>query len=127
MPETLYKKVSGRYKPVNDIYALDGLHEGNWIVQVKPGSKSISQLKKPDFTAVDSAVLEFKDILVDKVYQASQLRPLTVKLTDKEKRAWDAYKKIMGDDLPTMFGYVSIHQIVNEAIQEFQSITLKNK
>lgn len=122
MRNQLYKKIGRRYQPVNDPGVLDGLEEGTWIVQVKPGSKSIKYLVEKDFTKVDSALLEFQDVLVDAIYQESTLRPLNIKLSDKEKKGWESYKKIVGDSARTMFGYQSCYDIAAKAIQKFKSL-----
>ena len=85
------------------------------------------QLVEPDLTSVKAALVEFKEVLVNKLRDASKLRPITIKISKKERKAWDNYEKEMGKDIPVMFGYQSLSDIAEEAISEFEKSVLKSK
>lgn len=120
MKDIFYRKVGKRYKAINDPYAWDGLTEGVWCVVVKPGGKSARRLVSPDMDSVDAALVEFKDILLQELYEASKLRPISTKITKKERAAWDVFEKTMGKDMPVYFtGFPSHQEMVDKAIDEF--------
>ena len=117
MQEQLYKKVKNRYLPVNDPYAYEGLSEGTWVVVVKPGQRSMRIQTCSDFSRLDAALLEFEDHLSHAIRKASELRPQQRKVSEKEQKAWAAYKRVMGDDMPFVVGeYPSCQEIAQNAI-----------
>jgi hypothetical protein len=49
--------------------------------------------------------------------EASKLRPMKQKMSGKERRAWAAYKEIIGDDIPRYLGvYASVQEIVQAGL-----------
>ena len=82
-----YKKVNGEYIPANDSYALDGLEEGCWMVIVKPGSKSIRSLIRPEFKNLIAALRYLEDGLVSEMSKKSQMRPYATPMSPKEIKA----------------------------------------
>ena len=121
MQEQLYRKVKNRYLPVNDPYAYEGLSEGTWVVVVKPGQRSMRIQTCSDFSRLDAALLEFGEHLTTAIQKHSALRPSSRKMSEKEQKAWAAFKKTMGNDMPFVVGeYPSAHEIAQNAIESLK-------
>lgn len=129
MPEQYYIKKDGKYIPSNDPYALDGLEEGSWMVVVKKNSTSIKSIKKPiksKLIELDSALHYLSEGLIESMHEASKMRPRATLLSKKEQKAWEAYKKIMGKDMPTYFYYDSLHDIADRGCKYLRKVILEN-
>jgi len=107
----VYKKENGKFVPVNDPYAYDGLSEGAWLVIVEPGSKSIRKAVHPSFLKLEASLRYLEDGLCKAMSKAGELRPRTTRISEKEARAWKTFHDIMGDDMPTLFEYASYSEI----------------
>lgn len=109
--QTLYKRTpNGRYIPVSDPYAYDGLREGSYLVVVRPGSTSIRQAVYPARAEIQAALLELEDELTTLISKAAEARPRKMPLTPKEKAAWEELVRVGGDSFSTLT-YESINGI----------------
>jgi hypothetical protein len=122
----LYEKVGKKFVPVNDPYAYDGLGEGAWLVMVKPGSKSIRTAIRPSFIELETALRYLEDGLCEAMRKAGEMRPRTTKLSPKEQKAWNAYKKAMGKDMPTYLEYASLSEIAEAGCEYIHKIMVEN-
>ena len=111
MPKTFYRNSD----------ALEGLSEGAWLVIVKRNDKSARKLIKPSFAEVDAALDIFSEAVLQAMHKACEMRPTQTPLSEKEQKAWKAYRDIMGDDIPRYFEYPGLREIVDagcKAIKE---------
>jgi hypothetical protein len=128
--EQYYIKRGKKYYPVNDPKAYDGLDKGAWYVVVKNGCTSIRTAIEPKFKELDAALHYLHEGLVDAISDASKIRPTSVKLSEKEIKAWDAFEKIMGgkDNLPRYFAqYASYDEIARKGCEYLRKIMMENK
>lgn len=121
-----YIKKGKRYIPVNDPLAYDGLEKGAWLVIVKNGSTSIRTQLNPKLAELDAALKYLEDGLADVIMKAGEMRPQKIKMSEKEQKAWKAYKKIVGDDMPNYFQFSSIQEISEKACNYIKKIMLEN-
>lgn len=112
---TLYKRVGKRYVPVSDPWAYDGLREGAWFVQVRPGSTSIRQAVWPDRMEVQAALSELEDQLMDLLREATKARPAKALLTPAEHKAWQHLMKVGGESFSTIH-YDSLQGIADAVL-----------
>lgn len=112
----LYEKRGRRYIQVNDPWAYYGLGKGDWLVKVKPGVTSVRLQLEPDHAALDAALRDFEDALVDALHEASKLRSSNQKISEKERKAWDVFTAAMGADMPTYFAYPSLVEIAQAGV-----------
>ena len=127
MSEKFYKKRNGKYVPVNDPYALDGLTNGTWLVSINGGNTRMRTLLNPKHAELDAALDTLSEELTSELMKQSKMRPLSVKISEKERKAWDAFEKIMGKDVPTYVGYKSMHDIARNSCDKIKKIIIENK
>lgn len=104
----------------------DYLSDGFWLVEVDGGSRSYIPIK-PDYPELDAALKTLKNELTQGLLKESEIKPKVTILSKKERKAWDAYEKIMGDEKPTCFYYDSIHDIVHNACENIHKKTMNKK
>jgi len=127
MIEQYYIKKNGKYVPVHDPYALEGLYNGAWLVIVKKGGVSVRQALNPKFAELDAALEYLEEELVKGMHEASKMHPASTLMSKKEQKAWAAYKKIMGGKIPTMFCYSSHHDIARGGCNHIKKIMIEHK
>lgn len=93
------------------------LSKGSWLVTVEDGSSSATTAIEPDFIELHAASHYVREAMVKAMHEKSQLRPRTIRMSSKEKKAWKAYEKIMGDDIPAYFEYASLYEIADAGIK----------
>jgi hypothetical protein len=101
---TLYKRDSkGKYIPVNDPWAYDGLRDGHWHVIVRPGSTSIRQAVYPDYPELEAAIRDLEDYLVSLVSEACKLEPRNgVEMSPQTAAAWEHLVKVGGEEMRSL-------------------------
>ena len=109
------KDENGVFITYNDPNAYSGLGPGDWLISVKPGSTSARRTVEPNFAALSFALKHYEDYIVDRLHEASKLRPASTALTKREQKAWKLYEGVMGSQRPSMFLYQSLQGIVEEA------------
>ena len=127
MSEKFYKKKNGKYVPVNDPYALDGLTNGTWLVSINGGNTRMRTLLNPKYAELDAALDTLSEELTSELMKQSKMRSLSVKISEKERKAWDAFEKVMGKDVPTYVGYKSMHDIARNSCDKIKKIIIENK
>lgn len=100
--QKLYKKVGKKFIEANDVWALNGLREGWWLVGVKAGSTSIRQAVYPARADLQAAAWELEDKIVEIVREANEARPSKTLLSREEKKDWDAFIKKHGESFSTI-------------------------
>lgn len=128
MGEQWYHKKNGRYIPLNDPSCYDGLTEGSWLVTVRPGSTSTRQAITPKFIALEAALEYLEEGLTKAIAEESEIRPSPVRMSDKEIKAWDQFRRAMGTkDMPRYFAYYpSYSQIARAGCEYVKKIMIEN-
>jgi hypothetical protein len=117
MNDQLYKKVGNKYVPINDPYAYEGLHEGWWLLKVKPGSTSIRQLVRPATAEFQAAIRDKEEQLVDIIRKASEARPsVAVSMSEQAMADWDWFISRNGNEFNTLH-YPSIQENAEKIIE----------
>lgn len=120
MEETFYRKIGTgrgtRYEPALQSDTFAAMPHGIYLVRVKPGSTSMTHCLEPDFASVEAALKVMQDAMVDAMQQAEKMRPRSVPITDKQKKAWQAFDKAMGDDMNLMCR-ASLQEIVDAGVK----------
>ena len=115
--EKLYTRQGSRFVPVHECRFFDALPEGAWLVIVGPGNTAIRRALNSAYAELEAAMRAAEDAMCTAMIEASKLRPMNQKMSDKERRAWAAYKEIMGDDIPRYLGeYASVQEIVQAGL-----------
>lgn len=96
---TLYEKQGRRYVPVSDMDACNGLPNGAWLVVVADGCTSVRRLVEPDHAGFEAAALRAEEAMLSALRKASETEPRDGPLCGKAKRAYEAWKAIMGEDV----------------------------
>lgn len=123
---TFYKKqVSEKgkvtYIPVYeyDNELTDSFPEGTHITVCKPGSKSRRYNIDPALGELIAAGIIMQDFLSHELVKFSEAKPASVPLTEKQKNAWETFKKDFGGT--GYLHYDSAHQIADNAIKSLIS------
>ena len=124
--EQYYIKRGKRYFPVNDPGAYDGLGRGAWLVTVEPGSKSIRTAISPKFIELEAALKYLEDGLCNALSKASEMRPRSTPISEKEQRAWKAFRTIVGMDMPRYFEYASFSEIAQKGCEYIKKVMIEN-
>jgi len=112
----LYKKVGRKYIPETDIWALDGLREGWWLVKVVPGSTSIRQAVYPHKAEITAAAKDKEDQLVNIIGKASEARPSQNPLTPEALADWQAFIAKHGKEFNSL-QYPSLQENAEKIIE----------
>ena len=127
MSEKFYKKKNGKNVPVNDPYALAGLTNGTWLVSINGGNTRMRTLLNPKHAELDAALDTLSEELTRELMKQSKMRPLSIKISEKERKAGDAFEKVMGKDVPTYVGFSSMHDIACNSCDKIKKIIIENK
>jgi len=122
----LYYKKNKKFVKYNDPYAMDGLTNGYWLVRVYDGGKSIKTLLNPQYKDLVAALDFLQETLCHEIYLAGKMRPRSVKISDKEQMAWEVFQKIMGEDMPNYFQFLSCNDISQKAVNKIKDIMIEN-
>ena len=95
-----YEKVGRRYKPVAeyDSTYLDSFPKGNHLVMCYPGGSSRRFNIEPNYAALIAASRVAEDAISKAVVKASEMRPHSNPITEKQKKAWENLAKAFGND-----------------------------
>jgi len=121
MKQTFYKKVGHRYVPVSeyDNALMDALPKGAHLFIVNPDSKSVRYNIDPALAPMIAAGRYAEDKMLDAMRKVSEARPSVTHLTEKQREAWGAMQKALGDD-KFYLTYPSHFEIVQEGIKAMQ-------
>lgn len=95
-----YEKIGRRYVPVAEYDSdyLDSFPKGSHLVMCYPGGSSRRFNIQPDYAALIAASRVAEDVMANAIVKASEMRPRTKPLTEKQRKAWNALIKSFGDD-----------------------------
>jgi len=126
---TLYEKRAGRYYPVRDTAACDGLGLGSHVVTVMKTADGCTLTSYrgpiiPAFASVLAAVPFAREAMMSAMNAANRVeRPARRPMTAKQRRAWKAYQAVMAEDkdVPLIFEGVSMHDVVDAGIKALEA------
>lgn len=115
---TLYKKEGRKYIPVRDTDAIEGLHNGAWLVIIDKGTRRIRQCINPDYVSVQTACHGAEYLLRDKLVELNNKKSLQSKkeLTKEQAEAWNKLQSLMVGEMTIIEG-PSVQDIVNEFLR----------
>lgn len=100
--QILYKKVGRKYVPINDPWAYDGLRAGYWLVKVSHGCTSIRASICPAKAELQAAIKDKEDQIVEVIRKASEARPKSITLTQRQRDDWNAFIRKHGESFNTL-------------------------
>lgn len=100
--KTIYRKVGGSYVAVSDPWAYEGLREGWWLVQVRPGSTSIRACIHPDKAPIEAAARELEDKLIAIIRNASEAKPIKIIISPELQKDWSHLIEKHGNELSSL-------------------------
>jgi len=122
-----YVKKGKRYRPVNDPIAYEGLGKGAWLVVVEKGSTSIRRQLDTKLVDLDAALYYLREGLTKAIAKKSEMRPRSTPLSDKEKKAWKAFEKVMKGEKNSYFAeFASYNDIAEAGCEYIKKIMLEN-
>lgn len=100
MKEVYYKKVGRRYVPVSE-YDSDlsyALPKGAHLIMSYPGGQSTRYHVEPNYAAMIAAGRVAEDVISNAIVKASEARPRTKPITDRQRKAWKELAESFGED-----------------------------
>ena len=100
MSTTLYEKRGRRYVPLREYSpeVMDAMPSGSHLVVVSPGSRFVRFNVEPDHATLLAALREHREALLEILRKSSAARARTGPLSPRERRAYEAYCKVMGHE-----------------------------
>ncbi len=122
MKKIFYEKVGRRYVPVSeyDSTLIDALPKGSHMIQVYPGGKSTRYNIDPNYAAMIAAGRIAEETVSREIMRASDLRPKSAPLTEKQKAAWENLVKEFGESARTL-EWPSAREVAERAVEAMQT------
>jgi hypothetical protein len=99
MSETLYRKRGRKYEPMAEYGAnYDSVPEGFHLICVTPGYRSTLYRVNPAYADLLAALHVGREAAAEAMRKASEARPAVRELTAREKKAYAAWKAVMGEE-----------------------------
>ena len=100
MKKIYYEKVGRRYKPVSEYDSdfLDSFAKGTHLVMSYPGGKSTRYNIDPNYAAMIAAGRVAEDAISTALYKASEAKPKSRPITERQRAAWEEMKRAFGDE-----------------------------
>lgn len=100
MKKIYYEKVGRKYVPVAeyDNEYMDSFPKGNHLVMCYPGGSSRRFNIDANYAAMIAAGRVAEDAISTAVVKASEMRPHSTPITEKQQKAWQALTKAFGDE-----------------------------
>ncbi len=109
---TLYEKRGKRYFPVREERYWDSWPAGFHLVWSNPtGGRATRFSIEPETAGLEAAVCIKEDRLRKVLNDALAMRPTKRTVTERQAKAWEAFKMAMGND-----GYIVEYESVNGII-----------
>lgn len=103
--KTLYEKKGNKFVPVGTDDFVLPYGVGDYLVRVRKGHRGIHWCKtrlNVDHAKLEIALSEAADALATAIMKNSELEPKVRPWTEKEQKAWEAYKRIAGTESLTL-------------------------
>lgn len=100
MKKIFYEKVGRRYKPVYeyDQTLMDAMPKGAHLVCVYPGGKSTRYNVDISYAPMIAAGRVAEDAICSAIHKASEAKPKSNPITERQRKAWQEMKAAFGDD-----------------------------
>lgn len=126
---TYYIKKGRKYVPIAEDRTWDTIPLGYHVVSVKPGSTYWKYRISPDLATFEAASQIAKEAMIERMMKVNEMK-ISPKhypeyMRPKVEKAFQAWKKIIGVDLPLTFEGVSMSDIIEagiSAVREEQKI-----
>lgn len=114
---TFYEKNGRRYKPVREERIWDSWPDGFHLVYADPaGGRSFRFNINADKSGLEAAAKAKEDELRRVLNEALAMRPTKRPVTERQAKAWEAFRKAMGND-GFIVEYESVHGIIDRMIE----------
>jgi len=122
MKTLFYKKVGRKYEPVAeyDNEWMDSFPKGSHLVSCMPGVTSRRFNINPAFAPMIAAGIYSEDAVSKAIMKATEMRPASVRWTDKELSAFQDFLKVLGDDQRFMVSYSSARDAAEAGVKAMQ-------
>ena len=118
---TLYEKAGRRYRPVREERYWDSCPAMFHLVYADPdGGRSFRFHVEPEKAPFRAAAMAKEDALRKVLNDALAMRPTKRPVTERQAKAWEAFRKAMGND-----GYIVEYEGVNGIIDAMIAELLK--
>lgn len=97
----------------------DNIGHGHWHIKVTRNSRYARPIEWPDHAAVEAALRDFEDDLVDLIGKAQQLQPKSKPLSPAERKAWNDLIKVGGPGFGTLTS-PSIQSVADEVVRRLR-------
>lgn len=114
---TLYEKVGKRYRAVREERMWDSWPHGFHLVYSCPGGRSTRFKIEPETAALLAAAKAKEDAIRKVLHEALYMRPTQRPVTERQVKAWEAFKRAMGSD-GYIVEYEGITGIIDSVIDE---------
>ena len=100
MTRIFYEKVGGRYKPLAeyDSDLMSALTKGTHLIMSYPGGSSTRYNIDPNYVAMIAAGRVAEDAIINAIVKASELRPRSKPITERQRKAWKALTESFGEE-----------------------------
>ncbi len=95
---------------------LDSFPKGSHLVMCYPGGQSRRFNVDPNYVAMIAASRVAEDAICRAISKASELRPPSAPITEKQKKAWNALSEAFGEEISTLRG-LSIHDCAEAGVK----------
>ncbi len=118
MKKIYYEKQGRRYVPVAEYDSdfLDSFPKGSHLVMCYPGGQSRRFNVDPNYVSMIAASRVAEDAICRAISKASELRPPSTPITEKQKKAWNALSEAFGEEISTLRG-LSIHDCAEAGVK----------
>lgn len=123
---TFYEKRGRRYVPVSEERWWDSWPDGFHLVYSKPaGGLAVRFNINPDTAGLLAAAKLKEDALRKVLTEALAMRPRKSPITDKQRKAWEAFQKAMGNDR-YIVEYAGVNVVIDAMIAELLVMEAEN-
>ena len=116
-----YEKVGRRYVPVleYDSELMSSFNKGAHLIISRPGGNSTRYNINPNYAAMIAAGYVAKEAIIKAIFEASEAKPKSQPLTERQRAAWKEMKAAFGDEMFSL-EFDSIAQLVDKGIIAMQ-------
>lgn len=128
---TYYIKKGRKYVPIAEDRTWDTIPLGHHVVSVRPGLTSWKFRISPELAGVESAFKIAKEAMLERMSKVNEMK-ISPKhypeyLRPKVEKAFQAWKQIMGVDIPLSFEGISMNDIIEAGIEALKEEQIINK
>jgi len=121
MDKTYYtKNEQGEFEPMGLGFPIEFYRQGATLVVVDGNCKSHAYNVRPDHAAVLASLKLFREQLINRIVEKSEISPQRHALTPEQLAAWEELKKVLDD---ATLVRPSAAEIANRAIEGFEEKT----